>query len=305
MPITDDPVQCPAADGAYLCVLASGSSGNCSALVLRRNGTVRAILIDAGLSPRRTFRLLAERGIRPDMLDDVLVTHLDSDHFHSGWRRQMPAHCRVRMHGRHAAIAARLGGTWRLTPFEEGFDLDPDVRVSPLLMSHDDLGVASFRVDLSGPLSLDGEATVSLGFATDLGHIHARLVEHLDRVHVLAIESNYCPVMQHASTRSAALKQRIMGGSGHLSNQEALSAALQIEPREHVVLLHLSRECNDPAIVASLHAGADYALTITSQQVPSRWVRIGTSPRGARQPSAMPRPQVVAQNLWSMSGSGA
>ena len=40
------------------------------------------------------------------------------------------------------------------------------------------------------------------------------------------------------------------------------------------MLLHLSRDCNDPELVASMHAGADYALTITDQSVPSRWVRL-------------------------------
>jgi hypothetical protein len=95
-----------------------------------------------------------------------------------------------------------------------------------------------------------------------------------------------------------------MGGHGHLSNQEALSAVLLIEPRDHVVLLHLSRDCNDPAVVAALHAGSDYTLTITSQERPSRWVRIGsTSPRRARAdlatlPPHLSAPAVRPHTLW-------
>jgi hypothetical protein len=46
-----------------------------------------------------------------------------------------------------------------------------------------------------------------------------------------------------------------------------------------VVLLHLSQECNDPRVVAPLHHGADYALTITNQHEPSAWIDITKSPR--------------------------
>lgn len=46
-----------------LCVLASGSRGNCSVLLLPDGGTRRVVLIDAGLSPRRTGALLCELGI--------------------------------------------------------------------------------------------------------------------------------------------------------------------------------------------------------------------------------------------------
>jgi hypothetical protein len=322
MSITEDPTGTlaplsppPLEDGAHLCVLASGSAGNCSVLVLRRRGQVRALLLDLGLSPRRTFRLLSEMGLGPHQLDGALVTHLDHDHLHAGWRTQMPGHARVHMHEHHADRVA--DGRWVVTGFDGAFDLDPDVRVRPLMMSHDEQGVATFRIDFTDALARE-RARVSLGFATDLGHIHARMVDHFrgtnpsgnasdgevadDPVDVLAIESNYCPVMQHASTRSDFLKQRIMGGHGHLSNQEALSAVLQVEPRDHVVLLHLSRECNDPAVVAALHAGADYALTITSQERPSRWVRIGgTSPRELRpcaRPSAALSTSPRPATLW-------
>lgn len=305
MPITDDQYTgCgppPAEDGAYLCVLASGSAGNCSVLALRRRGLARAVLLDLGLSPRRTFRLLAEMGLGPHQLDAALVTHLDHDHLHAGWRTQMPPHARVHMHAAHADRTP--AGRWSLAAFDAGFALDPDLHAHPYLMSHDEQGVATFRLEFTGDLA-PGRSRAALGFATDVGHVHTGLIDHFrahDPVDVLAIESNYCPAMQHASARPEFLKQRIMGGRGHLSNQEALSAVLQIEPREHVVLLHLSRECNDPAAVSALHAGADYALTITSQLQPSRWVRIGSpEPRTSRPPASLaPRP-ARSPGLWDL-----
>lgn len=291
----------PTTDGAHLCVLASGSMGNCSVLLLRRGAIARCWLIDLGLSPRRTMALLASAGIGPHQLDGALVTHLDHDHLHAGWRTQMPGHARVLMHHRHARhCEAGARDRWRIGEFDGAFDLDEGVRVRSVQLAHDDLGVSSFRIDFAGP-----HATSSLGFATDVGRVPVELLDLFGAatdaqpaVDVLAIESNYCPALQHASDRPEVLKRRIMGGHGHLSNQEAVAAILQIEPREHVVLLHLSRQCNRPEIVSSLHAGADYALTIASQHEPSRWVTIGSGVRtrgGAVARSAAPR-----ATLWDV-----
>lgn len=306
--------------GASICVLASGSSGNCTALVIHRGSVQRICLIDLGLSPRRTFKLLEERGLRPDQIDNAILTHLDTDHFCPTWLGSrgggLPKHARLRLHTRHArALGSRrhaLGtpqeetvsaADARVAAFEGDFQLDDGVHVRPILMSHDQQGVAAFRIDLE---SGKGHAA-SLGFCTDLGRVTADLVDHLrdprtDRsVDVLAIESNYCPKMQVESDRPAQLKRRIMGGSGHLSNQEALEAVQAIRPSEHVVLLHLSRQCNNPTLVADMHAGADYSLTITSQFEPSRWVRI--APRKDA-PHIRPAPVVsrrieMTRTLWN------
>jgi phosphoribosyl 1,2-cyclic phosphodiesterase len=282
--------------GAAMRVLASGSSGNCSVLAFRRGSVVRLVLIDLGLSPRRTFKMLAEMGYRADQIDDAIVTHLDADHFQHSWLTALPPHVRIRMHARHGRELHAMGtnpAAARVETFShDPFAIDEGVHVHPLLMSHDEAGVATFRIDMPGL----GAGT--LGFCTDLGHVTSDLVEHLNAgptsassgaatprtgggggVDVLAMESNYCPQMQLASDRPIFLKRRIMGGSGHLSNHEALEAIRAIAPREHVVLLHLSRQCNDPALVADLHAGSDYALTISSQSTPTRWISLAKSAR--------------------------
>lgn len=308
MAIMDDPSPptvppLPTTDGAHLCVLASGSMGNCSALLLRRGGVSRCWLIDLGLSPRRTMALLANAGIGPHQLDGALVTHLDHDHLHATWRTQMPGHARVMMHHRHARnCEAGPRDRWRIAEFDGAFDLDEGVRVRPAQLSHDELGVSSFRIDVSEPFP-----RASLGFATDVGRVPVELLELFGAaddaqhaVDVLAIESNYCPALQHASDRPEVLKRRIMGGHGHLSNQEAVAAILQIEPREHVVLLHLSQQCNAPEVVSALHVGADYALTITSQHRPSRWVTIGSGVRTRAAAPVPARPMPARATLWDV-----
>src|SRR5207237_1874511 len=118
----------------------------------------------------------------------------------------------------------------------------------------------------------DNGDAAALGFVTDLGHMPGTLIDHLRAVDVLAIESNYCPRLQQSSGRPWFLKRRITGGRGHLSNEQCAAAVSEIRPRSHVVLLHLSRECNHPSLAAGAHDGAPYALTLSHHERPTPWV---------------------------------
>lgn len=287
----------PRREGFALKVLASGSRGNCSVLVA--GGSPRRItLIDAGLSPSRTRRLLADVGIQPHEVDDIVFTHLDSDHCHSGWVSALQTrtwHASIQLLDQHRGRGERMGLLVNRTELfdDDGFQLGP-MRVHPVVMAHDSLGVAALR------FSMDSEHGVrELGFATDVGRITGQLIDHMKGVGVLAIESNYCPHLQEASGRPAFLKRRIMGGSGHLSNQECSEAVARIQPRAHVVFLHLSQECNRPAIVSAEHTGGNVPFTISEQHRPTRWVSIpGFQPRERAAP-------VVTGNLFTQSRSGS
>lgn len=262
----------PTASPPRMSVLASGSAGNCTVIAVDAPTGPRVILIDAGLSPRRTRRLLTGLGVSSDDITDVLVTHLDHDHWHPGWRSALPAGATVRIHRRHLGRASRDGMLHRRTePFDGEFALAGGVRVAPALLEHDSLGVAAFRVEFSW--------SGTMGFATDVGRPTPRLIDHLRGVDVLAIESNYCPKMQVASARPEFLKARIMGGAGHLSNAQCVQAARAIGPGKHVVLLHLSRQCNRPELAVEGHQGAPYEVTISSQTRPTPWIAVVGMPR--------------------------
>jgi phosphoribosyl 1,2-cyclic phosphodiesterase len=255
-------------DEASLCVLASSSKGNCSVLIIGRGELRRLVMIDAGLSPRRTGEMLEDLGVADVPLHAVLLTHLDNDHWHAGWVAAMPERTGVYVHARHRGRATRLGIAYTcMRLYDSDFDVVPGVRVRPALMSHDDLGAAAFRIEFE-------RSGRSLGFATDLGRANQRLIDHLTGVDVLAIESNYCPKMQIASGRPDFLQRRIMNGSGHLSNEQAAEAVRAIGPREHVVLLHLSLDCNRPELASMYHNGSPYAVTVASWERPTSWIRL-------------------------------
>lgn len=278
----------------WMSVLASGSSGNCSVLAWESGGRRAAALIDLGLSPRRTRASLASLGLSLDEISFVLLTHLDSDHFHSGWTRKGLVPGSLWMHRRHVGRASREGiATLRTEVFDEGFRVS-GLHASAHLVSHDELGVSTFRIGFDGHPG-------QLGFATDVGRVTPGLIEHLRRVDVLAIESNYCPRLELASDRPEFLKRRIMGGSGHLSNEESASAARAIGPREHLVLLHLSRECNSPLIALGHHEGIGCPVTVSTHCEPTMPIRIGVT-ESARMPQ--PRVETRVGRQWQLFPTG-
>lgn len=254
-----------------LCVLSSSSGGNCSVISVGSGPARRAILIDAGLSPRRTRALLGEVGLGGVPIVAALVTHLDTDHWNPSWLTALPASCTVFMHRAHVSRAERQGMLYRRTEVlpscaDAECEPSPGVFVRTMLASHDDLGVAVFRLRFA-----TGQ---SLGFATDLGRPSAAVAEHLSGVGVLAIESNYCPAMQAASDRPAFLKRRIMGGSGHLSNEQSAAMVARIKPTGGVVLLHLSRQCNTPEQASAVHRAHGDRVVIARHDRPTPWVRL-------------------------------
>ena len=277
---------------ARLCVLSSSSSGNCSLLSVRRGTQTFTVLIDAGLSPRRTRRHLCEIGHGDDRIDHIILTHLDVDHWHSGWMNDRPEGTTLHIHKRHRGRAERCGAsTLRTEIFHETFEPLPGVRIHPLLVAHDDLGTAAFLFEFH-------ETGRTLGYATDTGRPTQELCDHLKAVDVLAIESNYCPKMQLASNRPAFLKQRIMGGKGHLSNQESARAVARMCPRETLVLLHLSRQCNLPEVAREAHSPHAPNLVIASPDTPTAFIEVVDPSKHRRGDGvAVVRPQ---STLWSV-----
>lgn len=282
----------PAGPGARLRILASGSAGNCSVLVAGEGASRRVWLIDAGLSPRRTRSLLSACSLSLDEVEAVILTHLDTDHWNPGWARPGAMSPPVWVHRRHESQARRMGVQSPRVfggPFDPG---DGAAHVDPIIMSHDEHGVSSLRFDFA--------SGGCLGFATDLGRPTPAFIDHMAGVDVLALESNYCPKMQAESDRPWFLKQRIMNGHGHLSNQQAAQAAAQIRPRLHLVLLHLSRQCNTPQLAAAAHAGAGYTLTVSEQHRPTGWIEVppASGVRPAR-PALTPQPVHVQGALFA------
>ncbi|MCS7033080.1 MAG: MBL fold metallo-hydrolase [Phycisphaerae bacterium] len=266
-----------------MCILASGSSGNCTIVRSPRG----ILMIDAGLSPRATARRLEGTGVSLDQIEAICLTHLDYDHFHQGWSQYLERQ-RIRLFSapRHRrAVLAQLGTAMAGLVHEippQPFEPVPGVQAHTIDLRHDEDGSCGFVLD---------SGSARLGYATDLGRVPSQLIEAFAGVDLLAIESNYDPIMQLRSSRPQFLKSRIMGGRGHLSNHEAFAAVVRILDESarrfsrlpsHVALLHRSRQCNCPKLLRDLFLRDPRLvdrLILAEQHSRTDWI----SP-GARQP---------------------
>ena len=76
---------------------------------------------------------------------------------------------------------------------------------------------------------------------------------------MVLLESNHDPDMLRANPHyTAALKQRILGNRGHLSNEACAEALLRLIAggTGHVILGHLSGENNTPGLARRVSEGA-------------------------------------------------
>jgi len=260
-----------------VCVLASGSSGNCT-LVRAPSGVMS---IDAGIGPRTAVRRLDGTGVGVRDIAAICLTHLDRDHFSAAWGREVAERdIRVFCHAGRLQQLSRISGgalEGNVSGFDGPFEPLPGLCVHPIALAHDENGSHGFLIEGFG---------CRLGYATDLGRVPGELIDRFAALDLLAIESNYDERMQLDSPRPWFLKQRIMGGRGHLSNEQAFVAVRQLLDRHErfrrplpaqIVLLHRSRRCNSPHLVRRLFCRDPRIarrLTLAEQFERTPWLRV-------------------------------
>ncbi len=220
-----------------VCVLASGSKGN----AIFVSGGSTAILVDAGLSGIEIERRMKSKGLSPESLDAILVSHEHADHIRGvgilSRRFGLPVYMN---RGTARAGAPYLGKIHDLKPFEcgRGFEIDT-LTVHPFSVSHDAADPSGFTIKQNG---------IKIGVATDLGIATAMVKAHLAGCALLILEANHDPDMLIRGPYPWPLKQRIRDRTGHLSNEDsaALLQGIRHDRLRHVILAHLSETNNTP-----------------------------------------------------------
>ena len=221
-----------------ICVLGSGSRGNCTWIATERT----RLLIDAGLSKGATYARLVSVGERPETCDGVIVSHEHADHV-SGLRRLaidlgQPVYINV---------ATRRALEWdpRITAFEafaagETFAVG-NIEVTPFSIPHDAADPVAFTFQAEG---------LKVALVTDLGYIPEHVKQHLRGCHALIFESNHDTELLRVGPYPWFVKQRVMSRHGHLSNYATAEfLADAYDGRAQVlVLAHLSEANNHPEI---------------------------------------------------------
>jgi phosphoribosyl 1,2-cyclic phosphodiesterase len=235
-----------------ICVLASGSSGNCLYL---EAGEAR-ILIDGGLSCRETTGRLKAVGVDLADIDALCVTHEHDDHTSSIGALYRKAGMQLYANsGTVEALGrdARLSDLpWNVFSTNSGFRIR-DVLVEPFTVPHDAYDPVGFLVS-----SGDTRA----GIVTDMGAPTDMIRERLKNCRVVVMEANHDEELLRESARPWSLKQRIASRQGHLSNDQAAQLAVDIAAQDLKALLlaHLSADCNSPeSALKTVRAALDRA----------------------------------------------
>ena len=220
----------------HLCVLASGSSGNAT---LIWNGG-EAVLIDAGISAKQLKARVLETGIDPASIRAIVLTHEHSDHVCG-----MPVLARqlgipVYANGGTAeALLARSGGeSLRFQVFSTGSPFTiAGIQFEPFPIPHDACEPVGF-------IATAGACRAAI--ATDIGVPTTLIRTRLRDCDAMILESNHDEEMLRDSDRPWAMKQRILGRQGHLSNESASELLREVAGARlrQVFLAHLSEDCN-------------------------------------------------------------
>lgn len=228
------------------CPLASGSKGNCIYL-----GTPKSkILIDAGPSAKTIVAKLGEISVDIADIDAILVTHEHGDHIQGlrvlAYKLGIPVFANSET---AKGIVEYYHDCPKFKIFSTGETFEfGDMEIHPFSVQHDTLDPVAFTIKVDG---------LKLGFCTDLGFVTSLVQSQLRNCDYLYVEANHQPSMVHASPRPMVYKQRVLGRSGHLSNESCgqLLAQVAHPGLKHVHLAHLSQECNTPETALSVVRG--------------------------------------------------
>jgi phosphoribosyl 1,2-cyclic phosphodiesterase len=232
----------------FITSLNSGSNGNCYYV----GNAQEAVLIDAGISCRETEKRMKRLGLSMDTVKAIFISH---------------------EHGDHIAGVSVLAKKYQLpvyitTPTLNGGRIALDKSQVKSFIAHNAVSIGSLSItafpkfhDASDPHSfIISCGEVNVGVFTDLGIACEQLVNYFQKCHAAFLESNYDADMLEKGGYPYHLKNRIRGGEGHLSNEQALQLFLEHRPSfmSHLLLAHLSKNNNDPKLVEDLfnrHAG--------------------------------------------------
>jgi phosphoribosyl 1,2-cyclic phosphodiesterase len=249
-----------------LCVLASGSKGNCIWVEEGR----RALLLDNGLSYKEFCKRAQSAGLDKALLKDVAVSHEHSDHVKGIGPLARQLNLTVHLTAGAASAAGSVIGEVRTSIFRagDGIDFGP-LSLTTVTGSHDARDPVVFVVRT---------AAKSVGVVTDLGAATQLVRRSITGLDALVLEFNHDPTMLIEGPYPLFLKQRVRGRQGHLSNEQAGELLKEVSHPELslVVLAHLSEINNTPelaraaALKALEEAGHEPKLAVASQHLPTK-----------------------------------
>ncbi len=237
--------------------LISGSSGNCS---LVTDGKTH-ILVDCGTSGKRITSALNDLCLYAEGISAIVVTHEHIDHTKGvgvlARKLKVPVYATGGTHRAMKVGAIPENCICHINadvPFAIG-----DIIVTPFEIPHDSAEPCGFTFT---------NGITKVAVATDIGEMSSSILSRLYGSKHIILESNHDIDMLRYGDYPFPLKQRILSAHGHLSNESASYAALELVKNgtEHIMLGHLSEHNNIPEL----------AMMETFNRLSDNGIKVGT-----------------------------
>ena len=217
--------------------LGSGSKGN--ATLVNTGGTL--LLIDCGLPRRDVDERLQSRGVSGQDIDAILVTHEHGDHS----RGVVPL---AKAYDLPVFLTAGTVTSGKVEGLTSGVVIRPgdqfavgDVDICAEPVPHDAREPVQFCFNHND---------LKLGVLTDLGSITPHVVQAFSGCDALVLEFNHDPQMLANGPYPYAVKRRVGGDFGHLTNAQARQFLDYADTTRLKVLFvaHVSQQNNVPEL---------------------------------------------------------
>lgn len=226
-----------------ICSIASGSSGNC----IYVGSDTTHLLVDVGISGKRTEAGLRELDLSMRDIDGIFITHEHADHIAGlgvlGRKYGIPIYATrgtIEAIKNVSSVGEIPESLFQPVCADEKIIIK-DLVCNPMKISHDAAEPVAYRIS---------HGNKKVGIVTDLGTYNDYTIESLRGMDALLLEANHDVNMLQVGPYPYRLKQRILGDRGHLSNERAgqLLCRLLHDKMQAVILGHLSKENNLPEL---------------------------------------------------------
>jgi len=221
------------------CSLYSGSSGNCQFVKTEKT----TILVDAGLSGKKIQQEMIKIGEDPNKIDAIFITHEHLDHVQGvgilSRRFDIPIYANEKT---WEAMNATIGDvkSHNIRIMSEDVEVG-DIFMQSFDISHDAVNPVGYNIYYKNK---------KISIVTDTGCINENIINSITDADLLLVESNHDEDMVLIGPYPWALKRRVLGEFGHMSNDTAgnlITKAIK-KGTEIVLLGHLSKENNFPQL---------------------------------------------------------
>ncbi|MCG3420784.1 MBL fold metallo-hydrolase [Oceanobacillus jordanicus] len=218
-------------------VLASGSTGNAFYI----ESDKERLLVDAGLSGKQMDHLFSEINIDPSTLTGILVTHEHSDHIKGlgiiARKYNLPIFANEKTWNAMERSIGKIGLDQKFYFNMEQVKTFQDLDIESFGVSHDAAEPMFYTFHHEGK---------KVALVTDLGYVSERIKKTVEDADAYIFEANHDVGMLRMGRYPWNVKRRILGDSGHVSNEDCGLALTDIisNRTKRIYLAHLSLDNN-------------------------------------------------------------